>query len=85
MDNKFGIGDQVIRKLTESPHIIEDISHNPELETLHPATGEFGKASSPWNYKISGYDMWIVEAALIPKPDDYLDPNVATKQRELTE
>lgn len=83
MNNKFSIGSKVIRKLTETEHVVEDISFNEGLETLHPSTGEFGKAKSPWNYKISGYHMWIVEDALIDKPDDWVDPNAATKKKEL--
>lgn len=83
MNNKFVIGNHVIRKLTESVHVIEDLRQDDKPRTiLHPATGEFSEAVT-WVYKISGFDFWIVEEALMLKPDDWVDPNAATKKREL--
>lgn len=83
MGNKFVIGERVIRKMTETVHVIEDINFKDSVETLHVATGEFKTVKGAWLYRVDGVPSWIVEDALMKMPDDWVDPNATTKQHDL--
>lgn len=83
MGNKFVIGERVIRKMTETAHVIQDLKFKDSVETLHVATGEFKTVNGAWLYIVDGVPSWIVEDALMKMPDDWVDPNATTKKRDL--
>jgi len=65
MGNKFVIGERVIRKMTETAHVIQDLNFKDSVETLHVATGEFKTVEGTWLYMVDGVPSWIVEDALM--------------------